>query len=151
MQLNLPECDLSIRETSAGKEIFDPFRNKFVALTPEEWVRQNFLSFMVAHLGFPKGLVAVEQQLKVNGLVRRCDILAFSRTAKPILLVECKAPSVTLSNEVFAQAARYNLTLQVPYMIITNGLNHYAAQLFLERKQFAILETFPSFEMISNA
>ncbi|HUX53237.1 MAG TPA: type I restriction enzyme HsdR N-terminal domain-containing protein [Williamwhitmania sp.] len=150
MQLNLPECNLSIRETLVGKEVFDPFRNKFVTLTPEEWVRQNFLSFMVTQLGFPKGLVAVEQQLKVNGLVRRCDILAFSRTAKPILLVECKASSVQLSNEVFAQAARYNLTLQVPFMIITNGLTHYAAQLFLGEKRFSMLNTFPSFEMIAG-
>jgi Uncharacterized conserved protein len=148
MQLNLPESNLSIRESSSGKEIFDPFRNKFVALTPEEWVRQNFLSFMVTQLGFPKGLIAVEQQLKVNRLSRRCDILAFSRTGEPILLVECKAPSVTLSNDVFAQAARYNLTLRVPYMIITNGMVHYAAQLNLHKKEFIMLSTFPTFEMI---
>ena len=118
IQLNLPPCDLNIRDLSTGQEIFDSFRKKFVALTPEEWVRQNFLNFLVDHMGYPKGLVAVEKQLKLNGLTKRCDILAYSKAGNPVLVVECKAPSVALTNEVFAQVARYNLTLKVPFLAI---------------------------------
>ena len=149
-ELNLPQCNLNIREIASGYEVFDPFRKKFVALTPEEWVRQNFLGFMVEHLGYPRGLVAVEKQLKLNGLTKRCDILAYSKAGHPVLLVECKAPSVPLTNEVFAQAARYNITLQVPFLAITNGLTHYAASISFAEQKFELLKTFPSFELVSS-
>lgn len=130
-------------------EIFDPFRKKFVSLTPEEWVRQNFLNFMVEHMCYPQGLVAVEKQLKLNGLTKRCDILAYSKQGSPVMLVECKAPSVALTNEVFAQVARYNITLQVPFLAITNGLTHYAARISFADQKFEMLTLFPSFDVVT--
>ncbi|SDC29370.1 type I restriction enzyme HsdR N-terminal domain-containing protein [Williamwhitmania taraxaci] len=150
IELNLPTCNLNIREVANGHEVFDSFRKRFVSLTPEEWVRQNFLNFMVDQLGYPKGLISVEQQLKLNGLTKRCDILAYSKTGNPVLLVECKAPSVNLTNEVFAQVARYNITLQVPFLAITNGLAHYAARISLTDKQFEMLAEFPTFDLVST-
>lgn len=149
IQLNLPPCTLNVRDLATGQEVFDPFRKRFVALTPEEWVRQNFLNFLVDHMGYPKGLIAVEKQLKLNGLTKRCDILAYSKAGVPVLLVECKAPSVALTNEVFAQAARYNLTLKVPFMVITNGLSHYAASISFADSSFELLASFPSFDLVS--
>lgn len=150
IQLNLPPSNLNVRELSSGMEIFDPFRKKFVSLTPEEWVRQNFLSFMVEHMGYPQGLVAVEKQLKLNGLAKRCDILAYSKQGNPVMLVECKAPSVALTNEVFAQVARYNITLQVPFLAITNGLTHYAARISFTDQKFELLTRFPTFDVVAG-
>lgn len=149
IQLNLPPCDLNIRDLSTGQEVFDSFRKRFVALTPEEWVRQNFLNFLVYHMGYPKGLVVVEKQLKLNGLTKRCDILAYSKVGNPVLLIECKAPSVVLTNEVFAQVARYNLTLNVPFLAITNGLSHYAARISFADRKFELLSAFPSYELVA--
>jgi len=149
IELKLPPCNLNIREIPSGYEVFDSYRKRFVALTPEEWVRQNFLGYMADHLGYPKGLIAVERQLKLNGLTKRCDILAYSKAGNPVLLVECKAPSVTLTNEVFAQVARYNITLQVPFLAITNGLTHYAARISFSDKKFEMLAAFPTFEVVT--
>ncbi len=138
----------NISIVNGERRIFDPIRKKHVALTPEELVRQGFIHFLVHEKGFPAGLLMVEHALKVNGLSRRCDIVACNRVGVPLLLVECKAPSVKIGNETFAQAARYNLTLHVPYLAITNGGSSYCCRINFETKNAEFLKEFPRCEEI---
>ncbi len=124
-RLHFPEYKFTIRP--AGKDgdsvkIFDIIRGRYVSLTPEEWVRQHLLHFLLVDRSYPKGLIAVEKSLKVGTLDKRFDLLVYDREHHPILLAECKAPEIPLDQLVFDQAARYNRTLQVPYLLITNGL-----------------------------
>ena len=141
--LNLPEFAFSVREQGQSKQIFDSVRKRFVSLTPEEWVRQHFLRFMIEHRKYPASLIAIEKLVKVNTLSQRTDIVVYNREGKPWMIVECKASSVKVSHETFLQAARYNLTLQVPYMALTNGLEHYC--LFFNGKEFEFLDNLPDF------
>jgi hypothetical protein len=145
-KLNLPEYTFRYKEEKGKKFIFDEVRAKFVALTPEEWVRQNFLRFMEAHLHYPKALTGVEKMLKVNGLSQRCDILLYNRRGVPVLIVECKAPSVPVNTRTLSQAARYNTTLKVPFLVLTNGLTHYCIKTDVETGDHEALSGFPSFE-----
>jgi hypothetical protein len=132
------------------QKIFDPIRRKYVAQTPEECVRQDFIRFMLRERGFPAGLMLVEHALKVNGASCRCDILACNRAGLPLLLVECKAPDVAVCNDTFAQAARYNLALRVPYLAITNGARTYCCRLDFGSGQMNFLDDFPSYEVIGG-
>ena len=147
--LNLPDFAPRLREGENGKkEIFDPIRRKFVKLTPEEQVRQNFLDFMVTRLGFPASLIVVEAVLTYNQLKKRFDILAYLPDRTPCVVVECKAPSVELTQLVFDQVAMYNMTLQVEYIIVTNGLSHYACRIDHANRTYAFLKEIPTFEMV---
>jgi hypothetical protein len=123
--LNLPDYSFLLRLNTNEGVIFDPFRKKNVKLTPEEWVRQNFLLFLTKDKGYSEGLLSVEMALTLNNLSRRCDIVAFDSTGKPRVIVECKAPSVKITQKTFDQIATYNLKLSVDYLIVTNGLNQY--------------------------
>ena len=134
-----------ISSVNGERRIFDPIRKKYVALTPEELVRQGFIHFLTSEKGFPAGLLMVEYALKVNGLTRRCDIVACNRAGAPLLLVECKAPSVKLDNETFAQAARYNLTLRVPYLAITNGDDSYCCTVDFKTGKVLFLRELPRY------
>ncbi len=131
-QLNLPAFEPRIRPDSdsrrSGYEIFDPLRRRWVALTPEEWVRQHFVNFLVEHRGYPAALMANETSIKLNGLSRRCDSVAYSRTLKPLAVVEYKAPSVAISQKVFDQIARYNIVIGAPFLIVSNGMRHYCCR-----------------------
>ncbi|MDR2814426.1 MAG: type I restriction enzyme HsdR N-terminal domain-containing protein [Prevotellaceae bacterium] len=136
---------------SGEHKIFDPIRKKYVALTPEEQVRQKFICFLLHERNFPAGLMMVEHALKVNGMNRRCDIVACSRSGAPLLLVECKAPSVRLGNDTFAQAARYNIALRVPYLAITNGAESYCCRVCFDTGSIEFLEDFPDYAAIWQA
>ncbi|HKK67949.1 MAG TPA: type I restriction enzyme HsdR N-terminal domain-containing protein, partial [Bacteroidales bacterium] len=138
-ELNLPDFVFKYKEERNKKFIFDEVRGKYVALTPEEWVRQNFLRFMCEHLKYPATLTGVEKMLKVNGLSQRCDILLYNRQGRPVLIVECKAPSVTVDSKTMGQAARYNTTLKVPFLVLTNGLQHYCIKTNTETGDFEAL------------
>ncbi|MDR0413840.1 MAG: type I restriction enzyme HsdR N-terminal domain-containing protein [Prevotellaceae bacterium] len=129
-------------------KIFDPIRKKYVALTPEERVRQQFIGFLLHDKGFPAGLMQVEYALKVNGMSRRCDIVACTRSGVPLLLVECKAPDVPIGDETFAQAARYNIALRVPYLAITNGSSSYCCHICFETGSIKFLNDFPAYAAI---
>ena len=130
-------------------EIFDPVRAKYVCLTPEEWVRQNFLRYLIEEKKMPKSLMRVEMFLTLNGLSKRCDIAVYSPAGTALLAVECKAASLRLTQEVFEQLARYNLQLQVPYLAITNGLQHYFCKLSPNRQGYIFQEEIPEYaEMI---
>jgi predicted type IV restriction endonuclease len=146
--LNLPQYQCKIRETPDGNQIFDPIRARYVALTPEEWVRQHFLNYMTSGLGYSPGLIKVEASFKLNTMVRRADIVVFSRTGVPILIVECKAPEVKINQSVFDQIINYNFSFGVKYLIVTNGMKHFAAKIDIALKKFSFLEKMPEFKDI---
>ncbi|MBK9046035.1 MAG: type I restriction enzyme HsdR N-terminal domain-containing protein [Bacteroidetes bacterium] len=142
-ELNLPSYPFKIRTTGQSKEIFDSLRRKFVLLTPEEWVRQHFVEFLKNELGYPASLIAIEKGFKVNQRSKRADIVIHNRSGMPWMIVECKASHVVLTEEAFYQAASYHLKLNVSYLIITNGLQHYCCK--FENGTFAFVEGFPTF------
>lgn len=145
-QLNLPAFEIRERKRPDGKpEIFDSVRRRFVRLTPEEWVRQHFLNYLVNHLGYPPALIAVEAQLTYNRLQKRGDIVVFGQHHKPVLIVECKAPGVAVTQAVFDQVAMYNMSLQVDYLVVTNGLAHYACLIDHAAKSYRFLEGIPRY------
>lgn len=149
--LNLPPVQFRTRQQGDKKQVFDVVRKKFVALTPEEWVRQHFIHFLMDQKQYPAGLVAVEMPVTVNGLKQRADVVVYNRKGRPVVVVECKAPSVAVSKTVFDQAARYNMQLQVDYLIVTNGLQHYCAHLNGTGNDYQMLADFPDFNQINTS
>lgn len=123
IELNFPEFSLSIRQTSSGEEIFDIIRKQYVALTPEEWVRQHCVHLLANT--YPKELIAVEGNIKVNGMNKRFDILVYDKELKPFLLVECKRTEVEITQKTIDQVLAYNHTLNAPNVFLTNGLSHF--------------------------
>jgi len=145
-QLNLPTFNLKTRSNNKGKtEIFDTIRKKWLILTPEEWVRQNFAHFLIENKGFPASLMAIEKGLKVNGLPKRTDIVQYNKQGEPIVIIECKAPKIKITEDTFAQAAMYNLKMKVNYLIMTNGLTHYCCKIDNETHQLQYLKEVPMF------
>ena len=146
MKLNLPAYDVKMKENPRqGKMIFDPFRKKYVRLTPEEWVRQHFLHFLCEEKQVPPSLVAVEKSLVINGRPRRFDAVVFRNTGAPLLLMEFKAPEVPLSQAVFDQVAAYNLALRADYLIISNGMVHYCCKMDYAARRYHFLKEIPDF------
>lgn len=130
--LNLPPLTNPRFETGEDglRRIFDPLRGKFVALTPEEWVRAHFTAFLTDHLGYPAALMANEVSLTLNGTGRRCDTVLFTREGlHPRMIIEYKAPHIEINRKVFDQIARYNMVLRAPYLIVSNGLHHYCLKI----------------------
>jgi len=148
--LKLPQYLCKIRDTSDGRQIFDNIRAKFVALTPEEWVRQHFLNYMVTDMGYPKGLIKVEASFRLNTMLRRADILVYSRSGVPALIVECKAPEVKINQSVFDQIINYNFNYCVKYIVVTNGLRHFAAEVDQVAKKITFLEKMPDFDTVNG-
>ena len=120
-----PEFEYKITQKDGKLFIFDAIAKKFRALTPEEWVRQHFVHFLIDQKKYPETLIAIEKQLTINNLKKRSDILVFNTDGKPEIIVECKAPRVKISQSAFDQIARYNLALKASCLMVTNGLNHY--------------------------
>lgn len=121
LPVQYPEPDFKIRKEEGREQVFDRFRKKWVTLTPEEWVRQNFVAYLTQVLKYPESLLAIEKEIKLGELNKRFDILIYNREHKPWLMVECKAPEVNLSEDVLQQVMRYSITLPVTYLLITNG------------------------------
>ncbi len=149
--LNLPAFDIKTRIEGGQALVFDLVRQKYVTLTPEEWVRQHFVNYMLVYKGYSKGLLAIEHPVLLNNMQQRADIVAFNRRGNPVLVVECKSPSVTLAREVYAQASRYNLTLNASYLVVTNGISHFCSKVDFETKEFIALSEVPDFKEIGNA
>jgi len=147
-KLNLPEYTFRFDKKENKTYIFDNFRKKYVVLTPEEWVRQHFLMYLVTELDFPKSLISVEAGLKLFKLKKRTDILVHNNLGKPVLIVECKAPEVIINEKVFDQIVRYNMALQVNYLIVTNGLDHYCCQLDYEKNTYNFMKKIPNYKFI---
>lgn len=148
--LKLPPVTASIRTIDGGTEIFDPIRKVFVVLTPEEWVRQHFINYLVSDRLIPAGLIAVEKQIRVNRMSKRFDIVAHLPTGQPAMIVECKAAHVKISQETFNQALRYNLSLNIHYLVLTNGLTHFCFRLNYDDKTSRQLDHVPTFQEMSG-
>jgi len=146
MILNLPQYSFRIQEKAGKKLIFDGFRRRWVALTPEEWVRQNFARYLTEEKHFPASLVAIERSLRMNQRDFRTDIVLFSKLGNPLVVVECKAPEVKISQQVFDQIARYNLDLRVNYLIVTNGLTHYCCMFDQVQLTYTFLPEIPDYQ-----
>jgi len=125
--------------------IFDEIRKKFILLTPEEWVRQHVVMFLISEKKYPKLHINVEKVLKVNGLTKRYDVVVFNADGSILLLVECKAPEVQIVQSVFDQIARYNMTIDAKYLMVTNGLNHYFCRIDKEQEQYTFLQDLPEY------
>jgi hypothetical protein len=123
--LNFPDFSFRVRVEGQSKQIFDCVRRRFVSLTPEEWVRQNLIMFMQEIHRYPVSRMAVEKKVQVNGLAQRADLVVYDSLGRPWLIAECKAPNIDIGEEAFLQAVRYNQSLKVPYMLLTNGLEHF--------------------------
>lgn len=146
IKLNLPPFEIKLRGTQARPMIFDILRKKFIALTPEEWVRQHFIHFLVEHKGYPSALLANEIQLTVGDKVLRADSVLYSRDLKPRMIIEYKAPHIPISQKVFDQISIYNMLLHVDYLVVSNGLQHYICKMDYESKKYVFLEDIPSYE-----
>jgi len=144
-RLNLPTYSFNIKFKEQRKYIFDFIRKKYVLLTPEEWVRQNFLKYLVEEKKYPASLIAVEKEFKLNKLSKRSDVVVYNRLGQPFLIVECKATTVKIDQKVFDQIARYNMKLNVEYLVVTNGLEHYCCKIDLENQNYCFLKDFPEF------
>ena len=143
--LNLPNYPLRIKEENGISYIFDEIRKKYLVLTPEEWVRQHLVQFLILEKKYPRSLIQLEGGLKLNGMQKRSDILLFNNLGEKILLVECKAPSVKISQDTFDQIARYNFIHQVRWLLVSNGLEHFCCEIDFETKTYRFAEDLPEY------
>ena len=148
LSLNLPEFDVKITSKGEKRLIFDVVRNKFVALTPEEWVRQHFVHFLMEHKGYPHSLLANEILINLNGTYKRCDTVLYRRDLSPQMIIEYKAPHVEITQKVFDQISRYNRVLHVDYLIVSNGLSHYCCQMDYEHQTYRFLQDIPDYSAL---
>jgi hypothetical protein len=143
--LNFPTYNFKIKSSENKLFIFDIVRKKYVSLTPEEWVRQHFVHYLIEEKKYPISLIAIEKKLTINNLTKRTDILIFTSEGKPNIIVECKAPNVKLTQNSFDQVARYNLKLDANYLIVSNGLEHYFCFMDFKKERYVFLETIPNY------
>lgn len=146
--LDFPQAKLKLTRSGNSVRVFCVIRKKQLILTPEEWVRQHLIHFLIDHLNVPIGLIASEMSLNINGLSRRCDVVVFNRLGNPVFLMECKAPEVVLGEQVVHQIAHYNFNLGTNYLLITNGKQHRILHLDREKGEIKSLEEFPDFSAL---
>ena len=144
-RLNLPQYEIKISEKDGKRMIFDFLRRKYVALTPEEWVRQHFTHYLIEHKGYPKGLLGNEIELLIGDKRLRCDSILYNKELQPRMIIDYKAPSVSITQKVFQQISTYNLLLHVDYLIVSNGLQHYCCRMDYERGQYEFLQDIPEY------
>ena len=130
-------------------EVFDFLRRRYVALTPEEWVRQHFVHYLVEHKGYPKGLLANEMELRVGEKRLRCDTVLYNNVLQPLMIMEYKAPSVPITQRVFDQITAYNILLHVDYLVVSNGLQHYCCRMDYEGRSYTFLKEIPDYSMLN--
>ena len=131
-KLNFPTFTFRFKNSENKVAIFDEIRKKFIILTPEEWVRQHVVQFLLQDKSYPKSYINVEKLIKINNLNKRYDVVVYQPNGEFFLLIECKAPEVKIAQQTFDQIARYNLVLKAKYLMVTNGLNHYFCQMDFE-------------------
>lgn len=144
--LNLPPASLKFKEINGKKAIFDIVRKKYIILTPEEWVRQHFVHFLINHYHYPRSLIKIESGIRLNEMAGRSDIIVYNRQGQVFLLVECKAPTIPLSNAVFEQASRYNINYKANYLLITNGLQHLCCAINHKTNSYTYMDNIPAFQ-----
>ena len=143
--LNLPAFEAKIITRDGKRSIFDVIRRRYVALTPEEWVRQHFVHFLMTHKGYPQALMANEVQVQLNGTKKRCDTVLYRRDLTARMIVEYKAPEVEITQKVFDQITRYNMVLKVDYLVVSNGLCHYCCRIDYARNTYYFLPDIPHY------
>ena len=146
--LNLPKADLRLCTTGGRTMVLDPLRRKYVALTPEEWVRQHFVHYLIGHKGYPQTLMANEIQLAIGNKKLRCDSVLYDRSLKPRMIIEYKAPTVNITQKVFDQITVYNMLLHVDYLVVSNGIKHYCCQMDYDNQKYLFLEDIPDYQEI---
>ena len=146
--LNLPNYQKKISQIKERPFIFDIVRRKNVILTPEEWVRQHFINYLITEKNYPKERMANEVSVSLNGMSRRCDTVIYNNYLEPVAIVEYKAPTVPITQDVFEQIARYNISLRVGILIITNGMEHYCCRIDYEAMTYSYLKEIPAYEEI---
>ena len=144
-KLNFPTYSFRFKNSENKRLIFDGIRKKFVVLQPEEWVRQHCVEYLIQVKNYPKSWINVEKELKINNLKKRYDIVVFNPDGSIHLVVECKAPTIPISQDTFDQIARYNLKLKATYLMVTNGINHYYCQMDFENERYAFLKDIPDY------
>ncbi len=143
--LNLPSYDAKIRKNGSLMEIYDSLRRKYVALTPEEWVRQHFVNWLISDKEYPTSLMANEAGIKLNSLTRRCDTVVYDQHLDPLMIIEYKESNISITQDVFDQVVRYNTVLKVPYIVVSNGVNHYCCKMNYEKQSYDFLTDIPNY------
>jgi type I site-specific restriction endonuclease len=146
-ELNFPSYSFRFKNSENKVSIFDEIRKKFIVLTPEEWVRQNVVRFLLQEKKYPKSLINVEKALKINDLTKRYDVVVFNNDGSIFVLIECKAPEIKISQTTFDQIARYNLILKAQFLMLTNGLNHYFCKMDFENEKYDFIENLPNYKI----
>lgn len=149
LELNLPKYTFKIKETRGRLTIFDRCRCKYVSLTPEEWVRQNFVEYLITEKSFPKSLIANEVMVEIANMHKRCDTVVYNNMGKPCVLIEYKAPTVAITQKTFDQIATYNFKFGVDYLIVTNGLTHFFCKIDQTSHSYSFYGEIPPFEALS--
>jgi hypothetical protein len=144
--LNFPSYSFRLKNSENKVSIFDEIRKKFIVLTPEEWVRQHVIQYLIQEKKYPKSYLSVEKLIKVNNINKRYDIVVYHPNGELFLLIECKAPEVRINQDTFDQIARYNLKLNAKYLMVTNGLNHYFCLIDFEKEAYVFLNELPDFK-----
>ena len=147
-ELNLPKYGIKIANENGHLTIFDVLRRKYVSLTPEEWVRQHFVHYLIGHKGYPQTLMANEIQLAIGNKKLRCDSVLYDRSLKPRMIIEYKAPTVNITQKVFDQITVYNMLLHVDYLVVSNGIKHYCCQMDYDNQKYLFLEDIPDYQEI---
>lgn len=142
-QLNLPKADIKIKNEGEATLVWDIIRRKYIVLTPEEWVRQHFIHFLVDQFSYPKTLMKVETGLKVNKMDKRSDLVVLNRSGEPWMLVECKSPYVSIDQDTLIQAINYNRTYEAPYLVLTNGMSQVVCN--IDKKGVEVIEELPPY------
>ena len=147
-ELNLPKYGIKIANENGHLTIFDVLRRKYVALTPEEWVRQHFVHYLIGHKGYPQTLMANEIQLAIGNKKLRWDSVLYDRSLNPRMIIEYKAPTVNITQKVFDQITVYNMLLHVDYLVVSNGIKHYCCQMDYDNQKYLFLEDIPDYQEI---
>lgn len=145
-QLNLPRYDIRIGEQAGRRTILDVLRRKYVALTPEEWVRQHFVHFLIGHKGYPPALLANEIELRSGSKRLRCDSVLYDSSLRPRMIIEYKAPTVAIQQKVFDQISVYNMLPHVDYLVVSNGLSHYCCRMDYANHRYVFLREIPDYQ-----
>ena len=150
ISLNLPSYKINVAERGGRRMIYDFLRRRFVALTPEEWVRQHFVHYLIEHKGYPAALMANEMSLCIGNKKLRADSVLYNRHLQPRMIMEYKAPTVEITQKVFEQIAAYNLLLHVDYLVVSNGLQHYCCRIDYDKRTYNFLQDIPTYESIAD-
>lgn len=148
LALNLPKFEVKVSVQNGKPVLFDRLRRKYVIITPEEWVRQHFINFLITEKQYPENLIANEIGIKLNNTQKRCDTVVYDSQLMPLVIIEYKAPSVDITTQVFDQIVRYNMTLKANYLIVSNGLKHFCCKIDYEKGDYHFLEEIPVYSKL---